>query len=1187
MQDALKLYAPEVVKAAEATGQLIDPMEAIAALAKSYEDGLLTETKLAQITSSLGGKLRASQLLSLIQNYSGMYTQMMRDMGNAIGAVDKDVDKAAQSWKFKLNSMKTAFAEFTESILDTDAIKGFIDAMNYLIQSIDNPEEFLDKFSNAFETAIHSLVEKLPRIQGAISQIALTLVKSLLSALASEAPTILKSITDGARTAADELAKELPDIMENVMNIIGTLLVDSIVNGGIAQEIGIKIVDAIIEAIPNAINGLSGAIGNALEDGSWSLSSGDDAEALDSIMKFLGLGGAANAARSIGIRIGKDLRKGTEEGYKNESHSSTSGSSHGGSSGTFADEIDYEALALKRYENVVKEYGDSVEDVSTQFDTFRDKVDGATKSIKKYTDALAEGEKGDKLKSYSEAYKKAVELAGKGLTGSNAFMSAVDLLFTPEQMRELGWSYEKAAKELSKPFFKAMFEGGGEDFGANAANYIRTHPDEFEGVVTELTEDGKFSLMVTDMDAFAKSANMSADALYVLLEALGAYNSSVEYTKDELDDFVKKYGYSSDAYKKLKELSEGGNVQLWNRPKVSGKTMQEAGWNEVPEDSYATVYSSTYGHDNVWMNFTPILPNGEVLSPEALADYASKVVDGAEDKLGLKIGGTYETVDEAVDAAILAHEVSEAFYDMGESVDEAGNKIRTLNLKDFVTNLARDGKTEKEIHQIVYALQELAKTDPTLELEQPEEKLDDLISKVVELEGKTEEDNKVKVDVESDVDEEASHIKTVLDELDGTTINAKVKIDFDKPYGFSKGGDPLGLFGAVGTSSSGLNSASDPLGIFSHAQGTNSSAGGLALVNDGGGAEIIASDGMAWIAGGGKPVITNVPAGATVFNAKQTREILSRSGIPAFDEGTGWFGGIPIPKSKSGGSYKLTKNLEAILDELGKYIDKILKKAKDALDAQLKAIDAQIEALEREHNAEEDKNKLEELRLKVLEAEKRLVEAQNERTVRYFNKETGQWEWMADQKAVYEAEQALKEAQEAYDKEVAEQAYQAQIQALKDLKEALQGEYDNLADYWEQIVNTLKESSDGNVDIEKLLKSLGLDSGSTANIRELIKSIQEYEKKLASGSYDMPLDSATTNRIMGAFGVQGTGTNSIGQVFGISTADSSARGSSIYSSSASSVVGDTIYYINGWKIGSDMMDKPLSEILSRLSIYAN
>jgi hypothetical protein len=57
------------------------------------------------------------------------------------------------------------------------------------------------------------------------------------------------------------------------------------------------------------------------------------------------------------------------------------------------------------------------------------------------------------------------------------------------------------------------------------------------------------------------------------------------------------------------------------------------------------------------MNFTPILPNGEVLSPKELEAYANSVIDGAGDKKGLKIGVTFEGKDAIDQASAAAEEI--------------------------------------------------------------------------------------------------------------------------------------------------------------------------------------------------------------------------------------------------------------------------------------------------------------------------------------------------------------------------------------------------------------------------------------------------------------------------------------------------------------------------------------------------
>ena len=78
------------------------------------------------------------------------------------------------------------------------------------------------------------------------------------------------------------------------------------------------------------------------------------------------------------------------------------------------------------------------------------------------------------------------------------------------------------------------------------------------------------------------------------------------------------------------------------------------------------------------------------------------------------------------------------------------------------------------------------------------------------------------------------------------------------------------------------------LGIPGYASGTHSAKGGAALVNENG-PEMISANGLAWVAGGGKPTVTMLPKGATVLTAQQTRRATGGrniSGIPAFEDGT-------------------------------------------------------------------------------------------------------------------------------------------------------------------------------------------------------------------------------------------------------------------------------------------------------------
>ncbi len=128
LRDVIRQYAPAAYEAAKATGEVIDPMEAIGGLAQSMKDGLLTEQKLMEMVSDIGGKLRTSQLLALIQNWD-MYQSMLQDYANAVGSADKEIENALDSWTRKTNILKNEWTEFIQSMVSADAVKGGLDVL--------------------------------------------------------------------------------------------------------------------------------------------------------------------------------------------------------------------------------------------------------------------------------------------------------------------------------------------------------------------------------------------------------------------------------------------------------------------------------------------------------------------------------------------------------------------------------------------------------------------------------------------------------------------------------------------------------------------------------------------------------------------------------------------------------------------------------------------------------------------------------------------------------------------------------------------------------------------------------------------------------------------------------------------------------------------------------------------------
>lgn len=137
LNQVLWTYSEDAMKAAQATGRIVNPMEAVAGLAKAYKEGVLTQAELAQIESDLGGKLRTNQLDALIKNYD-MYAAMLDKVANSAGSADKEVDVMLTSWDAKAKILNNTWTKFIADTVDTKWAKDFLDTLTWLIEGFGN-----------------------------------------------------------------------------------------------------------------------------------------------------------------------------------------------------------------------------------------------------------------------------------------------------------------------------------------------------------------------------------------------------------------------------------------------------------------------------------------------------------------------------------------------------------------------------------------------------------------------------------------------------------------------------------------------------------------------------------------------------------------------------------------------------------------------------------------------------------------------------------------------------------------------------------------------------------------------------------------------------------------------------------------------------------------------------------------
>lgn len=221
LRDVIKVYAKDAYDAAQATGSVINPMKAIAGLAQSMKDGLLTEQQLMEMVSDIGGKLRTSQLLALIQNWD-MYESMLGDYADAVGSADKEVENALDSWTRKTEILHNKWTEFISNLVETDTIKDALDGVIGLVELLDSEGGHLVVTVGLLTGAVLLLgqAKKVLAASEAIKDI--KAVSSAIKTLTQE--VIAYAVAKKAAAAGDgEMALQAAELKQTLVASLGKL----------------------------------------------------------------------------------------------------------------------------------------------------------------------------------------------------------------------------------------------------------------------------------------------------------------------------------------------------------------------------------------------------------------------------------------------------------------------------------------------------------------------------------------------------------------------------------------------------------------------------------------------------------------------------------------------------------------------------------------------------------------------------------------------------------------------------------------------------------------------------------------------------------------------------------------------------------------------------------------------------
>lgn len=209
------------------------------------------------------------------------------------------------------------------------------------------------------------------------------------------------------------------------------------------------------------------------------------------------------------------------------------------------------------------------------------------------------------------------------------------------------------------------------------------------------------------------------------------------------------------------------------------------------------------------------------------------------------------------------------------------------------------------------------------------------------------------------------------------------------------------------------------------------------------------------------------------------------------------------------------------LEEEKKLLEEQKKLQQEMFDTLKKQVDEYYDKLVAD---KEKELTLEERILAVQQAEAALANAQKERTVRYYNAATGQWEWQANAKNVKSAQDALKKAQDDLNKYQREQAWKEFKSAWEYVTEQIKAgamtfkeAYDYMYDAMTRIQDTygvdlgyvLEDSIGGfkdlNYGIDGLTQEVANSLGASVGV--LDEKLKQYET--AVGAFKDTFDEAS------------------------------------------------------------------------------
>lgn len=1083
LRDVIKLYAKDAYEAAQATGSVINPMEAIAGLSKSMKDGLLTEQKLMSMVSDIGGKLRTSQLLALIQNWD-MYESMLSDFGNAAGSADKEVANALDSWTRKTNILKNTWAEFISKTVDTEWIKGLVDDVTWLVDgfgdlgtavgvfgaaiAVSQWSKILELFgtfktvlgglpllfkttadgANAFTSAMNTA-----NISLSASQVLLGAVTAAISIGIIALNNYKKAAAENAENAA-AAAKKSSEHSEKVLSLYSAY--KNAETGTEAFADAQSDLRAALKDTESSVSDLSGAL-DILTQKQLEASKNDAVANVSAAKKSLDATLRVNTAGFITDPIQgyeRDISKAilSETLWKDSNIVKRVQGELAGKEFNIDNATEYYDTLVRIRDILQEESGGNTESWifdSALYSTVTKQINAMKDGVENYRDALDQLERQNALKQVAD------DLSSIDIKNADDFNNYIQSI---KESSEYSNDFREILLEIANDMFPEYAENADEaaestdglsestsglkesaEDAGDALEDQKTRIEEVRDALDELS--GNLSVAQGAFEDFNENGRLSYDTLSDIIDAFSDL--------DGLDNYINRLTDASLTGQGLNSILSEMTVALIQQKIASGELtdqdvnlvaamLESAGVTDAYETA-VLLLASAYGDSadaagdaadaNTNFSNTGISTSQQVGAVNNLTNaYKDLIYTAARaEQIALKSGGTKSQVSglskEAMSAARKAN-----YYDNGGLESDAQQALAAEALRKKALDGLYDidlpsgsggsgggggGSSSSEKEEDVWgdkkdALDDLIKArEKVIEIDQREGvSTDELISRYREMQGQV-----------HDLAEEYRAANGVEDDdytyaLKDSYWDLQDKIDKLKEQRqqeeLQRYEDEVDL----------LESELDIL----KAQD--------ASVED-------RAAKMREIAASIKKQIDYLKS----IGGDQTEiNRLTADWLNMLSDATDLL------------EEAARERMQELIDAANEMLDALRE-------AQTGALDDQLDRLQSARDTQKQILDIQEKQLAVEKAKIALENAKRERTVRYFNAETNQWEWMADAGKVKDAEESLRDAERNLAEAYADQAYNSAVKQIKTQQQAVKKAYDAFEDAWDDASKSVLDGS--------------------------------------------------------------------------------------------------------------------------------